>query len=148
MTTPRPPLADRMFLRFQRAMTDAKQARQTFEEVLPVLQKSVRSKPDAIRCLEELTRYFREEHGEMEIVLGKMLDEYPVVATHPYELANLQTFVEAMEVYFTGELVTVAHILTVVDPSLMGQALGTLSNERFQVIEEVIRQVVVDREAK
>lgn len=148
MTTPKPPFTDRMFLRFQRAMTDAKQARQTFEEVLPVLQKSVRSKPDAIRGLEELTRYFREEHSEMEAAVGRMLEEYPIVATHPYDLAHLQTFVEAMEVYFTRELVTVVHGLEVFDPPLLQQALGQLSDERFEVIEETIRRAVVDRKEK
>lgn len=137
---------DQKIIRRIKAATGSfNEAVEVFETILPVLEKGVKSRPDVIRLLEEVSKYLLSEQAEEESLLGKAKEVAPTLERAKYDWAHLDMLNRSREYFQMGDVDTVKNMLEIPEEKVLEDAFFLLSDERFALINKVLNNAMERR---
>lgn len=131
-----------------------RQAREGLERALPDLELELANNPDLLRAIREVYNYV-EKQGEVMSQAVESLRAAREEAARAdrtasdaqLDLASIETYLSAMEVYLQAEVPTIKRVLELHDLPAWEQALEQLDKGRWLLMDEVWRRVASKRRA-
>lgn len=138
MTANNSSFGKRMLTRMSAAYKRLEQLDEVVSQAVPVLQQAVSGNKQQLDALQSVLDSLKETQALFDAATGHLSEAE--TSSLRYEMANVTTFINAMDIYFSTELNTVKSALEKFDIPVLQEAYEKIGDERFIELEQVIQR--------